>query len=181
MGEPGLIHNFKKSLIMSHEAEDLPLWEEVYQQAFPTMVTMTNHRKDGQHQRNGVDRSVILENAKQIWVDEKLRWTEYDDIALEYLSDEARNVPGWVCKPLLADYIAYAIAPLGKCYLLPVVQLQSAWQQHGEDWKARHFQVVAKNEFRGNTWNTVSVAVPAKEVFSAIGACLRIGFTQSDA
>lgn len=178
-----MAHNFTESLAMSHAAEDLPVWEEVYRAAFPNMVAFINHRDDGQHQRNGIDRSVILNNAKQIWIDEKVRGRNkktgkvYTDIALEYLSDSERGVPGWVCKPLLCDYIAYAIAPIGKCYLLPVPQLQQAWQRHRLDWVHRYREVKAHNRSGNREWWTLSVPVPANVLFAAIGACLRVEFT----
>ncbi len=170
-------HNFEQSLAASHAAEDLPLWEEVYRKAFPSFATMVNHRKDGDHQRNGIDRSVILENSKQILIDEKIRGRNkrtgkiYKDIALEYLSDEKRGVPGWVCKPLLCDYIAYAIGPLGVCYLLPVLELQSVWESHCELWKQKYpFEIRAKNEdrFTGRKWTTLSVGVPPEDIFRAL-------------
>ena len=186
-------HDFYESLAKSHEAEDLPFWEEVYRKAFPTMLTMANHRKDGQHQRNGIDRSVTLENAKQIFIDEKTRWRNkktgmvYEDIALEYLSDAQRQVPGWVCKPLMADYIAYAIAPLGKCYLLPVVQLQQVWLKYGAGWveegrlkKNGRRIIPAENETGNREWTTLSVNVTVDELFPKIGACLRVEFSRYD-
>ena len=85
--------------------------------------------------------------------------------------------PGWACKPLRADYIAYAIAPLGMCYLLPVIQLQQAWRRKGELWKASCFIVRAPN--RGYT--TLSAAVPVHELFSEIGRALRVPFAALEA
>ena len=177
------IHSFEDSLKQSHEAEDLPLWGEIYKQAFPSMVAMLNHRADGQHQRNGIDRSVILDNSKQILVDEKVRWVNkitglvYEDIALEYFSDSERGVSGWVCKPLLANYIAYAILPIGKCYLMPVIQLQKAWQENSELWFREFKTIKARNSQMGMAWTTLSLCVPVDVLFSAMGKCLRIEFT----
>ena len=34
---------------------------------------MVDHRDDGEHQRAGIDRSVILANSKQLLIDEKVR------------------------------------------------------------------------------------------------------------
>jgi len=172
------IHDFRERLEFSHEAEDLPLWREVYERAFPTMVSMTSHRADGWWQRAGIDRTIMLASSKVIRVDEKVRGRcartgiVYEDILLEHISNDARCVPGWVCKPLLADYIAYAIAPLGRCYLLPVEQLQSAWRRHGEQWRATHGDRSAANV----GYRTVSTPVPVRVLFGAIGACLRVAF-----
>lgn len=164
-------------------AEDLPLWKEVYKKAFPSMIGMYNHRKDGDHQRQGIDRSIILENSKQVLVDEKVRFRNkitgkvYEDIALEYLSNKEKNIPGWVCKPLLSDFIAYAIAPIGICYLLPVIQLQSSWEKNKELWLNSYFSIAAKN-YSGNKYlyTTMSLCVPVGILFKEIGQQLRISF-----
>jgi hypothetical protein len=172
------LHDFATSLARSHAAEDWPVWETIYRRAFPTFAAMVNHRQDGWHQRQGIDRSVILADSKQVLIDEKARGRNaktgkvYDDIALEYWSDEQRQVPGWVCKPLMADYIAYAILPLGQCYLLPVIQLQAAWGRHKDDWLRSCPVIRAENR----SWTTVSLGVPVATLFAAIGACLRVQF-----
>jgi len=178
----GDVHDFSESLAFSHAAADMPFWREVYEKAFPLMSAMVDHRQDGEHQRAGIDRSIVLTNSKQILVDEKVRGRNrktgkvYEDIALEFLSDEQRNVPGWVCKPLRADYIAYAIAPLGRCFLLPVPQLQNAWGKFGQAWRVSCPTVRAKN----NGWTTVSVGVPVPVLFKAIGETLRVRFTPTE-
>lgn len=170
-------HEFFESLKKSHEAEDMPFWLETYKKAFPTMIACVNHRQDGDHQRLGIDRSITLENSKQILIDEKVRFKPYNDILLEYASDKQRGTPGWVNKPLMCDYIAYAVAPLGVCYMLPVIQLQSAWVEHGGNWVKQFFNASAHNNCNGNKWVTMSVAVPRDVIFKAIGNCLRIRFT----
>jgi hypothetical protein len=175
-------HDFGKSLRKSHSAEDMPFWEEVYRKAFPGFLGMFNHRADGPHQRAGIDRSIILPNSKQVLIDEKVRFRNektgivYDDVALEYISDEHRGELGWVCKPLMCDYIAYAIAPLGRCYLLPVIQLQQAWEKNKLLWMT-YKTIRADNEYCGRKWRTLSKPVAVAELFAAIGSCLRAEFT----
>jgi hypothetical protein len=177
------MNDFKECLAFSHAGTDLPFWSECYHAAFPTMVAMHDHRQNGDHQKQGIDRSIILENGKILYIDEKLRGRNritgriYDDILLEEWSNKERQSPGWVVKPLLCDYIAYAIAPIGKCYLLPVIQLQSAWLQHGETWKG-----IARfpREARNNGWITVNWPVSVQELFKAIGSCLRVQFDPFD-
>lgn len=171
-------HDFAESLAFSHAASDLPIWLDIYRKAFPTMQVMLDHRQDGEHQRAGIDRSITLANSKQILIDEKVRGRNkktglvYEDIALEYWSDERRRIPGWVCKQLRADFICYAIAPLGKAYLLPVPQLQQAWGESGDNWIGRFQRIEAKN----NGYVTISVGVPVSVLFQAIGKALRITF-----
>jgi len=140
------------------------------------MVAMCNHREDGDHQRLGIDRSITLENSKQILIDEKVRSVDYGDILLEHLSDRERGVLGWVEKQLLCDFIAYAVLPSKKCYLLPVVQLQTAWDKNKLEWIHLYSNKVAKNQTSGRCWETVSTPVPVSVVFREIGQALRIDF-----
>lgn len=176
-------HDFNESLKGSHAAADLPFWREAYEKAFPGMRTMIDHRQDGHHQREGIDRSIILANAKQVLVDEKVRWRNrktglvYQDIALEFLSDRDRGVPGWVCKPIRADYIAYAIAPLGRCYLMPVLQLQHTWLTWGKQWKQSYPVIEAHNRDGRRCWVTLSVCVPPLVLFPEMAAALWVDFT----
>lgn len=184
LGVIKVLHSFKESLAMSHKAEDLPIWGEVYKKAFPDMVGMQSYRADGFWQREGVDRGILLKTSKQLYVDEKVRGRNkktgniYEDIALEYLSSKESKTPGWVCKPLRADYIAYLIAPLGKCYLLPVIQMQSAWERNKVEWIGNSWPIQAKNfdEKTGRAWTTLSCAVPVNVLFKEIGKDLRISF-----
>lgn len=172
-----IVHSFDQSLVKSHELEDNPIWREVYEKAYPTMVAMVNHRQDGDHQRLGVDRSITLANSKQILIDEKARYknangTVYEDILLEVWSDKERKTEGWVQKSLIADYIAYAILPLGICYMLPVVQLQNAWRAHSAEWIDRFGLREAVN----TSWITVSCPVDKGTLFKGIGEGFRLHF-----
>jgi len=165
-----MINDFKKDLEFSHKAEDLKMWQEIYSTAFPGCSTK-NNRADGELQRHGIDRTVVLSSGKAIYVDEKVRRKDYGDILLEYISNDKYNTPGWVCKPLFCDYIAYAILPRKECYLLPVPQLQKAWEDNKQNW-LKFKKIVAENK----NYNTISVGVPIPKLFTAIGKTLRISF-----
>jgi len=164
---------FQEDLAFSHKAEDLPIWREIYQGAFPGFVGMISYRESGEHQKAGVDRGVYLGNAKEILVDEKVRRKDYGDISLEYLSNDYTNAPGWVCKPLRADFIAYAVLPAGMCHLLPVHQMQQAWVKNQGEWMKLYGTKKAVNE----GYSTHFCPVPAKVLYPAMGQCLRVGFT----
>lgn len=178
------MHDFTTSLAESHAAADWPGWEYIYRKAWLDVECLVDHRQDGWHQRAGVDRSVVLRDSRQFRIDEKVRKRNaktglvYSDIALEFLSDVGRGVPGWVCKPLLSDFIAYAILPLGKCYLLPIPQLQKAWSEHGDQWKHNYGPASGGHwiDAPNKGYVTRSVGVPVPEVFRAIGDTLRVDF-----
>lgn len=171
------VHDFQESLDFSHSMASHPVWGEIYRSLFPDLLHAQDMRHDGEHQRRGVDRLLILRNQKTVTVDEKARRKAYRtldgdyDIALEY--DTNGGKPGWVCNPeMTCDYIAYLVAPLGVGCLLPMPQLRLAWAVHGEEWKRKFKRVRAPNR----DYTTYSVAVPRRALFSAIGAALRFSF-----
>jgi hypothetical protein len=168
-------HDFDECLAASHENSKDPIWEEVYRKAFSDFASMTEHPSGGFWQGAGVDRSITLRTGKVIYVDEKFRRPGkdgkiYDDILLEYISNDKTGAPGWVCKPLLADYIAYQITGLRRVVMLPVIQLQIAWARHGEDWRRLYGELPSDN----HTYLTWNCPVPETVLFGAIGQALRL-------
>jgi len=171
-------YNFDKNLIQSHEVSEYPFWYDLYEGFFPNMVSMQSYSEYGYWQQQGIDRGIILDTSKQILIDEKVRGRNaitgkvYTDIALEYWSSYEYRKRGWVCKPLMADYIAYVIAPLGICYMLPVLQLQQAWIKNKDQWLTSSHIIRTRNA----DYTTHSVAVKPETLFSAIGSELRAKF-----
>lgn len=139
-------------------------WIPIYRQAFPTLMSAVAIEQDGWAQRAGIDRLLTLACGRTFKVDEKIRTQDWPDVLLERWSDEQRRIPGWVQKPLAADFIAYAHAPAATCVLLPVPALQRAWRQHGRQWIGLYGQRRAQN--RGYT--SVSVPVPRGVLMQAI-------------
>lgn len=167
------VHDFRRSLTFSHNCSDLSCWAEIYEKAFPTVRAIIDHREDGQHQRAGIDRSVVLAGGKQLYIDEKVREKDWGDIALEYVSNNRTGALGWVEKHLLADYIAYAFLPSGRAYLFPVPQLQAAWAANRSMWLSKFGTIKAANA----GYETLCCCVETNELFKAIGKCLRVSFT----
>lgn len=174
-----MLHDFNQSLALSHEYEDAPWWGEVYVRAFPGFNSMMSVRKDGWAQRGGIDRVVQLKSGKTLYVDEKVRSTDWDDIALERWSDRDKQTPGWIQKDLACDFIAYAFVPTQRCYLLPFPTLRKAWQLEGRRWVELAeqglggFKVIhAKNK----TYVTESIAVPTDLLMATLGQAMLVNW-----
>lgn len=178
------IHQFTDSLAYSHAQADAPYWLPVYRKAFPTLRACVDVRADGWHQRAGVDRVLTLADSSVVRVDEKVRRESWPDIALEVLSDEKRETPGWACKDALCDYIAYAFEPTRTCYLLPFLLLRRSLELNKRDW---WFAAKASREgFRlvraqNTTWTTLSLAVPIDVLLNAIRDAMVITWTTDEA
>jgi len=167
------VNDFYSDLKYSHKQEDNEIWNVVYSRAFPNMVSFNSVRDDGEHQRAGIDRVIVCSDGRTIKIDEKVRRVDYGDILLEYISVDTTGAPGWVEKNLLCDYIAYAVIPSTTCFMLPVVQLQTAWAKNKSAWLEKYGTRSAKN----NGYNTLNCPVPVNVLFSAIGQCLRLNWS----
>ena len=164
------IHRFEDSLALSQRYADGDWWLPIYRRAFPRLASAVSVREDGWAQRGGIDRILTLECGRTFTVDEKVRMENWPDVLLEQWSDETRRVPGWIQKPLACDFIAYAYAPSGVCYLLPVAPLQRAWRQHGREWAERYGQRRAVNP----GYVSVGVPVPRGELLHAIAQAMMV-------
>jgi len=131
----GVLHNFEWSLRKERWATRLPFWDGVYGPAFPDYV-MVEIIEDQTRQKLGLDKRFTNARGRQLHVDEKLRWGDWRDVALEFWSDVERQDPGWVCnRTLKNDHFVYAVAGLGVAYFWPRVELQAAWAINGANWR----------------------------------------------
>ncbi len=89
---------------------------------------------------------------------------------LEQWSDEALRSLGWTQKPLACDFIAYAYAPSGVCYLLPVAPLQRAWRQRGREWVEQYGTRRAINP----GYVSVGIPVPRAALMAAIAEAMMV-------
>ena len=159
------VHDFNEQNAWSQAAGDEPFWDAVYQKAFPDMVSHMLSTGNTEAQHAGIDRIILLSNGKTVSVDEKKRSAVYNDILLEYKSNDKTDAPGWMEQPLRIDYLAYAFMPIQRVYLFPWLLLRRAWLHYGAGWKRKYQHVSANNGF----YTTWSVAVPISVVRKAVG------------
>lgn len=158
------IHDFKERLRWSEKQGDEPFWNAVYIKAFYNLVNHMTCSGDTLSQRQGIDRVVHLASGQTLYIDEKKREKDYNDILLEYISVDKTNAPGWMEKDLNIDYLAYAFMPSKRCYLFPWLPLRRAWIKFKDDWKAKYPRISGKNA----DYITYSVAVPIKILQDAV-------------
>jgi hypothetical protein len=99
-----MTHDFETSHAFGEAAGDDPLWEAFYRKAFPGLVGTLKSGRGVAAQYAGIDRWLCMSNGKTLTVDEKKRSKDYDDVALEYLSNDRTGAPGWIEKDLAIDY-----------------------------------------------------------------------------
>jgi hypothetical protein len=163
------MNQWEKDLSYSENPQFEHLWEKVYCQIFPGFLSMSRCIGDGELQRLGIDRTIVLSTGKAIYLDEKIRRKNYPDIFLEYISNHKKKSPGWIEKPLFCDFIAYLFVTAERCYLFPAIQMQIAWIRNKEKWLQQYGIKEAKNEH----YITLGCPIPINVLYSAIGQTFR--------
>lgn len=170
--EKRTVHDFHSSLRKSNNGEIQRFLEIVYRKAFYNFAGwIPNNTGNSESQRRGCDSLVYLTNDREIRIDEKIRYKKYGDIALEYISNDRKNTPGWIEKDLSIDYLNYIIYPIRRAYILPWQALKTVWIQNRLEWlefaqdhEKGFFIAKAPN----NTYNTLSCCIPDTILIEAI-------------
>jgi hypothetical protein len=179
MGESVVtVHRFNESLAKGEHASLEPFWESVYRKAFPTMVGRTVNLRGNPAQALGIDHTVLLSSGKTLLIDTKCRFTPYDDILLEYISNNETKALGWIRKDSLQiDYLAYAWVRQQTVVFLPWIALREAWVQNIPMWwgkATREERGYKKCEAKNPTYSTWSLAVPRAVVLDAVRDALTV-------
>ncbi len=173
-------HDFREQLAFSEEVRHEAFWDEIYRKAFPDLLSSSLvNRRDNGAQRAGIDRTLVLQSQKVLRIDEKTRKKNYDDILLEFISNDRTGAPGWMDKDLMIDYLAYAILPARRCYLLPWDMLRRVWLTFRDDWIARGRRkaggfCIVKAENAGYVTHSVAVAPPVLLSFTSRASIIQL-------
>ena len=172
------MNNFDDDNKFSLDARDDPMWEKFYRTAFPDMDFMTKQTSALPAQRLGIDRWISLSSGKLLAVDEKKRRTEYNDIALEYLSNDRTNAPGWIEKETLQiDYLAYAFMQSKRCFLFPWQGLRRAWLTHKTAWMdlaRRKMSGYSLHAAPNPNYHTLCIMIPTKDLANAVARSMLV-------
>jgi len=115
-------------------------------------------------QKQGIDKILIFQNGKEIWIDEKKRRIAYPDILLEEYSNFDKKIWGWLGRTKKTDYIVYAVMPSKKVYLLPFLLLQKVWLKNYQNWLNQYGRLFAQNK----DYRTSNIPVPTQILLEAI-------------
>jgi hypothetical protein len=170
---------FEDDLEFSLEASKEEFWQAVYRKAFPNLMG-TELVTDLERQKEGIDRAIYLSNGNVLWVDEKVRRKEYNDILLEHTSNVQRCTLGWMEKDLAIDYLAYGFLTSKRCYLFPWPMLRRAWLRFRVVWRHKYTDTIPGTTVipgRG-AYMTHSVAVPIDVLQRAVTTAAIIDVSQ---
>lgn len=186
-----VIHDFAERLEWSAALSEEPSWIAFYRRLWPDLISAVRIDKNSAWQKWGVDRLLLLASGRQFTVDEKKREKDYGDLLIEEWSVGRRigerfigEKVGWSLDATKrCDFIAYAIPPAGKCYMLPFELLRQACSANLEVWKqlVTNGRPAYPKDARNNGYVTRNCAVPWPEVKRAICEQMLRRFGTSDA
>ena len=156
--------DFATDLATSQSEEHAQFWNRAFYAGFPGLACWIENRGDNVAQRRGVDAVLHFDNDTVLRVDMKADTHEPRNYFLEYVSADTTRAPGWICKSLACDYIAYGFLNHGRCDFLPWRPLSLAWQRYGRKWREQYGEKVVRNR----TYNAHGVAVPVPVVRAAM-------------
>ncbi len=159
---------FRQDLQFSFDEGVKDYWVKLYSKYFVGYSHHIDNLEKNADQVAGIDTYIHLKNGKVITIDQKVRDSKFDDVALEFVSINEKNKPGWICDDSYRpDFIMYYIIPLKKCYLLPVPQLQLMWKVYGQRFIAKYGQKKVVND----NYTTLICCVPINIIYEGIKRC----------
>ena len=140
------------------------IWWEFYKKTFPSLLRFKRVSSKEENIK-GYDRILCVgKHNKIILIEEKEDKYKTGNFFLEYISNDSTRSPGWICKPLKAEYIAYYFINYNKHYLFDTRLLQYVWIVNNEDWKYKYGIKIVPNI----DYNTLGVAVPINKVLQEV-------------
>lgn len=137
-GNPGVIkysmleHNFDKSYTASKGDVVQQRINDSYHIFFRNIANIKRPETD--LARKHVSKVITKRNGKEIYTVERIRFSWYDDILLEYLSNDALGTAGWMNKDLPVHYLMYAFPWQGHYFLLDWERLRTVWAINSQNW-----------------------------------------------
>jgi len=161
-------NRYEESILVEKEGQ--PILRDIYQVFWPDHTWIDDVRgKDPQ--LYGLDHIVHFKGNNTETVQAKIRLGNWDDILLEYISNDVTNLPGWMESPMLCNHFFVLMMAGNICYWFHFPSLRNAWNKYksewiklGEQYKSGFGKRIAKNP----GYNTVSVTVPLKILYKEV-------------
>lgn len=158
------MRTFDADLKESHSPVITSFFDANYRSQFGADINIIRNDNYNDGQKRGIDVVIYRGNDTVIRAEEKADKYPPNNFALEYVSSDRTNAPGWMEKDLACDYLVYGFYKSGVCYFLPWLQLRRAWIEHRDHWK-QSYPCRARDN---GTYNTLWVAVPVKVVLQSV-------------
>lgn len=172
------MNDFKIQLEASEKDRLKKHWKWIYENTLILGRPYKNdvYSEDGAIQRSGADEaiSVLIDGRwKHFFIDRKVREKRkdgrvYEDILLEYVSNDRTNTPGWsIKKDSITDIVYYLNKMNNTCYCFMFGPLRQFAIKNQDRYKIK--PVIAKNK----GYNTINAAFTEKELKEGLGSYMK--------
>lgn len=150
---------------ISYEKENRDICTTFYKDIFGDLLQDINVIEDRELQYKGIDVILTLVGGKKIYVDEKVRRTNYGDFLIEILSNEETKREGWSYH-YFNDYVLYVFVDQKRAYFVPQLLL-SLLVRNNLDAIKNCKEIKAENRNRDGSlkYKTVSKIVLFEDLF----------------
>lgn len=156
------MNNYKQDLEYAFSENKHNFWQNMYEQYFDGYASMSETVTNPIHRSKGISRIIKLEDGSKIFMLERIRRGNWNDMLLEFESSPGKK--GWMEQDLKCDFVSYGFNERNFCYIMRWDELKEAWNRYGVEWKNLIGHVGAKNV----GYITKSVPVPFRELESCI-------------
>lgn len=162
-------HDPQADIDKSIEESKAPWWIDIYRKLFPDLKDMVYVGHDGWAQRQGIDRIVFLNTGRIYYINEKVRYKDYGDILIEFISNSKEMTSGWAEKDLICDFILYVVLPSKKALLIPYQSFKRLWKKYRDLWIEKY-----RSSSPNEGYDTLNVHVPKEEFFTALREAIAV-------
>ena len=149
---------FSEDVARERQNSESEIWDDIYFDLFPDMIGF-KRCLSVEKQKQGVDRIVSFSDDREYTIEEKIRYKEYDDVALERWSSFEDKSLGWTLKDLKCDYVLYLFWYSGRFFLIPFQDLRKALIENLFEWENNYKILQTRNKGVRSIYTTVSVCV----------------------
>ena len=158
---------FAEDIAREREHSESKIWGNIYRELFPDM-TDYDRCMHAEAQKRGIDRIITLSDGHQHTIEEKIRYKDYNDIALERWSSFEDKSLGWCLKELDCDYVLYLFWNSGRYFLIPFEKLRQSLMDNILEWENNYKILQTRNRGVRSMYTTVSVCVPTSVLIDVI-------------
>lgn len=163
IGEMSKFNDFNINLQYSIDNNDDKILSDLYYRVFPLLKSI-EIVSDIELQKKGIDKILHFFNGKKLFIDEKKRRKNYNDILIEEYSVFENKTWGWLNRGMITDYIVYIIMDVKIAYFLPFQLLQKAWLRNYTQWLNEYGRIFAQNK----NYRTSNIPIPTNVLLDSI-------------
>lgn len=161
VGEIILKYNYDIQHAKSEDNEHISKLNEIYKNVFKyeELLRIKDTCEFTRNlQKSGVDVLLKLKDKKYLTIEEKFRFSDYEDLLIEIWSAKERNSIGWtIDDKKITDYLVYVT---NRIYFFDYKKLRNLAKENLDNWTNKYQMISVKNE----GYTSINLIIPLNAV-----------------